>query len=40
MSSDLYKQFMKLADSLSEDFRFAYSTEKAVMDKYGYKEYV
>ncbi|KAK2151762.1 hypothetical protein LSH36_352g00009 [Paralvinella palmiformis] len=38
MSSDLYKQFMKLADSLSEDFRFAYSTEKAVMDKYGYKE--
>jgi hypothetical protein len=34
----MYKQFQKLADALSEDFRFAQTTQKDVSDKYGYKK--
>ena len=36
--SELQKTFQKLADSLSEDFRFAHTTAQAVLDKYKYKE--
>ena len=37
-SSELFKQFQSLANALNEDFRFAYSTDKTINDKYGYKE--
>jgi len=38
--SDLQKQFQKVADSLSEDFKFGHSTNSEVLDKYNYKDTV
>ncbi|XP_072038113.1 protein disulfide-isomerase A3-like isoform X2 [Amphiura filiformis] len=35
-----HKEFMKAASSLSEDFRLAYTTEKDVMEKFGYTDKV
>lgn len=32
------KDFQKIADALSEDFRFGHSYESDVLEKYGYKE--
>ena len=36
--SDSAKEFQKLAGVLNEDFRFGYSSDAAVLEKYGYKE--
>lgn len=36
--SDIAKAFQKTADALSTDLKFGHSTEKAVLDKYGYSE--
>jgi protein disulfide isomerase family A protein 3 len=38
--SDAAKEFQKLASALSEDFRFAHTSDAAVLDKYGYKDNV
>ncbi|XP_062595206.1 protein disulfide-isomerase A3-like [Saccostrea cucullata] len=35
--SDLAKTFQKTADAMSTDLRFAHTTSKEVLDKYGYK---
>ena len=36
--SDGAKDFNKVADALSEDFRFGHSSDADVLKKYGYKE--
>jgi len=36
--SEIQKAFQKLADSLNEDFRFAHSYDKSVLDKFGYSD--
>jgi len=37
-SSDIAKQFMKLADALNEDHRFAHTYNADVLKKYGYSD--
>lgn len=36
--SEIQKAFQKLADSLSEDFRFAHTFDKAALEKFGYSD--
>lgn len=36
--SDLKSEFLKSADSLRDQYRFAYTTVEAVMDAQGHKE--
>ena len=36
--NDINKQFKKLADALNEDHRFAHTTNKDILEKYGYSE--
>ena len=36
--NDINKQFKKLADALNEDHRFAHTTNKDILQKYGYSE--
>jgi len=37
-TADAKKQFQKLADTLSEDFRFAHTLMPEILEKYGYKD--
>ena len=37
--SNLESAFSKLADAMSEDFRFAYTSDGAVLEKYGYRKW-
>ena len=36
--NEINKQFKKLADALNEDHRFAHTTNKDILEKYGYSE--
>ncbi len=35
---DLQTQFKKAADSLNEDFGFAFTSDKGLLEKYGFKK--
>lgn len=36
--SELSKTFQKVADAMSTDLKFAHTSSKAVLDKYGFKK--